>query len=404
MKKFTLYLIGILLMINIMWGNFAVFATEENSEEQNNIEVTEEQNVENNEEIVHAKNIVTAEIIDVKEIQEDDFGKFQEVKVEILEGDFETEEFTVNYYISSNGNLEKRQLTEGDIVIVEITSDESGNASVLIRTIKRTWTMVILIIVLILSYSLFADKKMIKSILSLLITIVAIYFILLNGMQKNQDILKNSILFGFILILINSVLNLGFNKKMISATISSFIGIIISGLIAVLFTNFAKVSSFLNIFTFLIQKDLSEITFANLIFVGVFISSLGVCTNIAVSTILGLDEIKNKTKDISWKELYKDGIEIGKNLIKNEIHSLILIYFGAIFIITFTCFSAEMQIIEVINSDYFVTAMISAISGSIGMILTVPISVILYGLFNRKKTIYRTKSHNKLDGQRSLKL
>jgi uncharacterized membrane protein len=42
--------------------------------------------------------------------------------------------------------------------------------------------------------------------------------------------------------------------------------------------------------------------------------------------------------------------------------------------------------------------------GNIGLVLSVPITSIVYAMFNRKKTIYKTVSDNKIDGKRSLKL
>ena len=64
----------------------------------------------------------------------------------------------------------------------------------------------------------------------------------------------------------------------------------------------------------------------------------------------------------------------------------------------------DMSFAKIFNQPQIFTYLIMAIVGGIGVIISVPITAFTYSCLNRKKTIYKTVSENKLDGKRSLKL
>ena len=63
-----------------------------------------------------------------------------------------------------------------------------------------------------------------------------------------------------------------------------------------------------------------------------------------------------------------------------------------------------MEITYIVSKEAFAEQLISAMAGTIGVILTVPITSIIYACINRNKTIYKTVSENKIEGKRSLKI
>lgn len=126
--------------------------------------------------------------------------------------------------------------------------------------------------------------------------------------------------------------------------------------------------------------------------------------DVGMSIASSLDEIKNKTKDISWKELFKSGMNIGKDVIGTMTNTLILAYVGGALTLTLLFLACNMGMSEILNKETIAQEVISAIAGSMGVVFTVPITALIYSVLNRRKTVYKTTSDNKLDGNRSLKL
>ena len=70
----------------------------------------------------------------------------------------------------------------------------------------------------------------------------------------------------------------------------------------------------------------------------------------------------------------------------------------------FMYIGCEEDFFRILKQEVVVKYLILTISGSIGMTISVPINIILYSIFNRRKITYKITSNNKLNGQRSLKL
>ena len=145
-------------------------------------------------------------------------------------------------------------------------------------------------------------------------------------------------------------------------------------------------------------------SFGGIIFGSATISLLGVFMDIISRITLRLDSEKDKAQDVVWKEQFKIGVNIGKEFISEKINMLILVFGGIILLPVCVYLQKGYTFIEILNLESVFVICIIAFIGTIGLVLSVPITSFIYAMFNRKKTIYKTVSENKLDGKRSLKI
>lgn len=401
MKKILIYFVIFALMINSV-----VFATVE-EQTQLSTETETATNTENSVEQIQAE----AVIIEVGEIKEVETGSIkdtvQEVTIEILDGEYETEEFTANYVLSYDieGKILAHELAKGDKVTVQITEDENGNVAVTIQDLVRSTYIILMFAIFLLIILLVGGKQGAKAILGLLVTILAVYFILIKGIYAGYDAILMTILSSAVIIALTFIIIGGFSKKILTAALGTLGGVVSSGLMATIFTYLAKLSGACEE---AIQLSMNMTTvnfnFRDLIFAGIVISALGACMDVGMSISSSLDEIKNKTKDISWKELFKSGMNIGKDVIGTMTNTLILAYVGGALTLILLFLACNMGMGEILNKETIAEEIISALAGSMGVVFTVPITAILYAILNRKKTTYKTTSENKLEGNRSLKI
>ena len=126
--------------------------------------------------------------------------------------------------------------------------------------------------------------------------------------------------------------------------------------------------------------------------------------DVGMSIASSLDELKNKTKDMDWIELFKSGMNIGKDVIGTMANTLILAYVGGSLTLILLFMACDFNFVQILNKETIAQEIISAIAGSMGVVYTVPITAFVYSFLNKDKVIYKTESENKLEGKRSLKL
>lgn len=404
MKKTILVLLAIVLIINILTIN--IFATED--------EVSVNNEYSNDTELLESSDSVTdtyGRIIEAKEPKDVQTGtvidKIQDVKVEITEGEYMGEEFDTTYTLSYDidGKIMAYELDVGDKVLVQLAEDSEGNVTATVQDVVRSGYIIGMFVVFLLSIMIVGGKKGIKAILGLLYTIVLIYFIMVKGIFKGDNAIISSIGTSMLVILGTFIIIGGFNKKITTAAVGTLGGVVSAGIMALIFNHLAKMSGACeDAIQLSINMSTINFDFRDLLFAGIIVSALGACMDVGMSIASSLDEIKMKKSDITWVELFKSGMNIGRDVIGTMTNTLILAYVGGSLTLILLFMACNMDIMEILNKETIAEQVISAIAGSMGVIYTVPITSFIYAVLNKDKVIYKKNSENRIDGKRSLKI
>jgi len=400
-------------MVNFL--NVNVFATETTTPEVSPEDASiEDTTLEQEMEMIETSEKVTdtvGRIIEAKEVKEIETGsvvdKVQEVKVEITEGEYMGEEFSTTFTLSYDieGKILAYELDEGDEVVVQITEDMDGNIHVVVQDVVRSNYIIGMFLLFLLSIVIVGGKKGIKAILGLLYTIVLIYLIMIKGIFKGENAIVMSIGTSMLVILGTFIIIGGFNKKITTAAIGTLGGVVSAGIMALIFNHLAKMSGACeDAIQLSINMSSINFDFRDLLFAGIIVSALGACMDVGMSIASSLDEIKMKNPEITWTELLKSGMNIGRDVIGTMTNTLILAYVGGSLTLILLFMACNMSIIEILNKETIAEQIISAIAGSMGVIYTVPITSFIYSILNRDKVIYKKNSENRINGKRSLKI
>lgn len=413
MKKTILVITIFLLMIN----SFAItlFATEGEQVTDASTQNQVQEEVNNDDmQLIEKSEIITdtyGKIIEARSPREIQSGtvkdRVQDVKVEIIEGEYIGEEFETTFTLSYDieGKIQAYELDVGDKVLVQLSEDLEGHVTATVQDVVRSGYIIGMFVLFLLSIVLVGGKKGIKAILGLLYTIVLIYLIMIKGIFKGDNAIVSSIGTSMLVILGTFIIIGGFNKKITTAAIGTLGGVVSAGLMALIFNHLAKMSGACeDAIQLSVSMSTINFDFRDLLFAGIIVSALGACMDVGMSIASSLDEIKMKNSDITWKELLKSGMNIGRDVIGTMTNTLILAYVGGSLTLILLFMACDMSIIDILNKETIAEQIISAIAGSMGVIYTVPITSFIYSILNKDKVIYKKNSENRINGKRSLKI
>ena len=411
MKKVWSILLIFILMSSLCLG-FS-FADEETTENPENAETTESTTQQETEE-QEVKEIVIntyGKVVDTNGVKEVFNGNIadqvQDVTIEIIEGDYIGEEYTLEYVLSYDleGKMLARELEVGDKVEVQITEDKDGNVTATINDVVRSNKIVFVFVVFLLSVVIIGGKKGLKAMISLIITLVMVFFFIIIRISNGSNAVLLSVLVSAATIFITFVILDGLNKKTLSASLGAFGGVIIAGIITSIFNNSAKMTgAYEDAIRLSVNMSKVNFNFLDVLFAGVLVAALGACMDIAMCIVTGLNDLKMRDSEVTWKELFKEGMEIGKNNIGTMVNTLILAFLGGTLSLVLLFSATDMRFMEILDKEAIAEQVITAIAGSIGVVYTVPITSIIFSLMNKDKIIYKRVTDNRVDGKRSLKL
>ena len=99
--------------------------------------------------------------------------------------------------------------------------------------------------------------------------------------------------------------------------------------------------------------------------------------DVAISISSSIFEIYSVDNNIEFNKLFKKAMNIGKDIIGTMTNTLILAFAGGSLSLLILIYSSNMPYNKLINLDILGIEIIQGISGSIGIVLAVPITAII---------------------------
>lgn len=312
-----------------------------------------------------------------------------EVKI-ISDGPFKDQVIETEYDLSMSfsQNAENVRLKPGDEVLMIIELDDRGDmtASFIYSVARDKYLLLLLIIfsVVILAVGRF---KGLKALISLALTILALIYILVPLILRGVDPVFVSIwvcigITGITLLLVS-----GCNRKTLAAVIGTSGGVVAAGLLAQLIGGLAKLSGLGDEESQMLMFIPQNISFnyRGLLFAGILIGALGAAMDVAMSMSSAMFEIKDVNPGIKKSAHIRAGMNIGRDMIATMSNTLILAYAGGSLQLLLLLMAYQVPFYEIINQDGYASEIVRSFAGSIGLILTIPITAMAAGFLSDKK-------------------
>jgi len=307
----------------------------------------------------------------------------QELKIEILSGKFKGQKLILTNS-RLHGDLVYDVVAEDGMEIVLAVREREGQSpSIGVDTYARDKVLYILIFLFIFVLVGVGRIKGLMALISLVITGLLIAFFMLPLMFKGYSPILLAVITASIVIFISLMLIGGFNKKSLAAIIGTSAGVVIAGIISLIsgrLTHLTGITGEASEQLIYIVGSFS-INIKGIMFAGIIISSLGAVMDVGMSIASVVFEIHNKAPELNKAELFKSGMNVGKDIIGTMANTLILAFAGCSLSIMILLMAYNMPYFRAINLNTVSTEIIQGLSGSIGLILTVPITSIVSALF-----------------------
>lgn len=226
-----------------------------------------------------------------------------------------------------------------------------------------------------------SGMKGVRTIISLLILIAFIAFLLLPSIEAGINPLLSAVIVSVFATGITMLLVAGKNIKSLAATLGTGIGVAVSGLIATFVIKYAPLSGLASTEAMiLLGNRMIEINFKGLLASGMIVSCLGAVMDTAISIASSIQEIKLANPSYSFKQFLASGMNVGKDVMGTMTNTLVLAYTG-IALPLLLLIHHEQNPAKFLNLELVVSEVTAAISGSIGLVLAVPVTAIIMSYF-----------------------
>lgn len=308
---------------------------------------------------------------------------YQDVTLEITSGKFKGQNFKVRNSISRLYNIKVKENTK---VVAGIFLDGDNIQEVAIYTYKRSIVIYGLVILLFLLVLLVGKMKGLKSIVSLIFTLITIVYLMIPLMFRGVSPVIAATATAVIVVFVTLYLINGYSKKTLVAIIGTTAGVFVAGVVSFVAGNLAHLSGLTleNAESVLYIAENSGLKVQGLMFAAILIASLGAVMDMGMSIASAIFEVHCVNRKLTPRELFRSGINIGQDMIGTMCNTLILAFVGGSLTLILLLMSANMPSVQLMNLDVLGTELIQGLSGSIGIVLTVPITALVASIIYKK--------------------
>lgn len=310
-------------------------------------------------------------------------GDSQNVTLEITSGNYKGQ--TVKA-VSMNGYLYGAVCQAGTKVIVRI-SDFNDQLSASVYNYDREFEIVFLILAFLFTMWFVGGRKGIDSIIALVFTFIVILFMYIPMLYIGVSPFLSAVAAVILITIITHILLADLQIKSISAMLGTICGVVVAGIIAVIFGHFAHINGYNvdEIETLIYVGQVSNIDIDGILFSGILISSLGAVMDVAMSISSSLHEIQCNAPHITRKELFHSGMTIGRDMIGTMSNTLILAYVGSSINLVVILYAYNYSVHQILSMYSIAIEIMSGIAGTMGIILTVPFTSFICALLLKRK-------------------
>lgn len=301
----------------------------------------------------------------------------QMVKVEVLEGRLKGQTFDIPNEITDNPVF-NIIVEPGREVILSVSTDGGAKPEINIADYHRAPTLGWLLIAFLVVFIFFGGKKGLKALLGLIVSVCLIAFVMLHLSLNGFNPLLVAVCICLVSTMATVFFVAGVSQKAQAAVLGTVGGVIAAGIAAYLVIQAAPLTGLSSEEAQILRGSLlvaSPRFYSGLLAAGMLIGALGVIMDVAVSIASAVSEVAaagNATGNLSVKQLYDSGMNVGRDIMGTMTNTLILAYAGSA--LPLLLLISQIPSTKLINLDLVATEVASAISGSLGLVLTIPLT------------------------------
>ena len=285
------------------------------------------------------------------------------------------------------GSLEQDKLfTVGDRAQVVVSCEGDTILRVTMTDHYRLPGELLLAAVFVVFLVLFAGRTGVRAILSFALTVLAIWKLLVPMYLNGYNPIWAGLAINLLLTTLIIALVYGFDRRCASAVSGSFLGILVTCVLGVIFTDLFKIHGAVMAYSeSLLYAGYQHLNLTQIFMASIFLGSSGAVMDLSVDITSAVHEVIEKKPDISPWEAVKSGLNVGRAAMGTMTTTLLLAYSGGYIALLMVFMAQGTPTEHIFNYKYVAAEIIHTVIGSFGLVSVAPFTAMCAGLLLPRK-------------------
>ena len=301
----------------------------------------------------------------------------QNLFVKLLDGPYAGTEVEAENRLIGKMELDK-VFSENDIamMVLSIKNDE-----IYFVTAQDHYRLNIELILLLCFAALllaFAGLTGAKALLSFVFAAMLVWKIMIPLFLKNVDPIMVSL--GIVIVLMGAVVFLvgGLTKRGLVAFIGSLLGIVVTMVMALLFSKGFHLHGAIKPFSeTLLYSGYPHLNLSRIFLAGIFVASSGAVMDLAMDVSSGMSELVIIKPDLHFLDALRAGFGIGRPVVGTMTTTLLLAYSGGYMALLMVFMAQGVPVANLLNLNYVSAEILHTLVGSFGLVSVAPFTALV---------------------------
>ena len=305
----------------------------------------------------------------------------QRCQLEILDGMFQGQ--TVSGVNMLNGSLEQDKVFQpGDKALVVVSHDGDTITNVTMSDHYRLSWELVMAIGFAIFLILFAGPTGVRAIASFVLTVLTLWMVLVPLYLKGYNPIWIGLAITLFLTVLIIALVYGFDRRCWAAVSGSFLGILVTCVLGVLFTDLFQIhGAVMSYSESLLYSGYQDLNLTQIFMASIFIGASGAIMDLSVDITSAVYEVVEKCPDLTWWEATRSGMNVGRAAMGTMTTTLLFAYSGGYVALLMVFMAQGTPVENILNYKYVAAELIHTVIGSFGLVTVAPFTALCAGVF-----------------------
>lgn len=239
---------------------------------------------------------------------------------------------------------------------------------------QRTWPLVWLVVAFAVAVLAFGRWQGARALAGLAASLVVLAVFIVPALLQESPALPVALVASSLVAFLAIYLAHGFNLASSIALAGTLASLAFTALLALLMASLAHITGLADDNAQLLQVTSSSLDLRGLLVAGIVIGALGAIDDITVSQVSTVAALRRANPALSAARLYQSATRVGRDHVAAAVNTLVLAYAGASLPLLMFFGQGVTPIGRVLTSELVAVEIIRMLVGSIGLVLSVPVT------------------------------
>jgi uncharacterized membrane protein len=297
--------------------------------------------------------------------------------VEILEGDgagdFQQVELPPEVVASG--------VAEGDTLVLSRDPGAEGGAAYGFFDYARDTPIIALALAFAVVVGLVARLRGLASLVGLAFAFFILLQFILPGLLAEDSPTLVSLVGSSAIMFVVLYLAHGFSARTTTALVGTLFGLALVAVLGSVAVSVARLIGLTSEETQRLQLYDPSLDFSALVLAGIIVAGLGVLNDVTITQASAIWQLSEVSPDITWRELYRRGMTVGRDHIASTVYTIVFAYAGAALPALLIFELSQRPLWTTVASYALAEEVIRTLVGAIALVLAVPVTTAVGAFF-----------------------